>query len=292
VLIGILVAAALVGGASGAALVWSHPALDPSSPRTALPAARAVEHELRRDGVVARVLRSRLDPKAATGLLLTIGLVVAALLGILVVQVRSGIGIVSIDRSINRWADAHATSLSDDVLHAVTNLGSTVGVVVVGLVVTWFAGRGRFGTRNVFRYLLVIIAGQWIVTQLIKLGVDRTRPVLGITAGLDGSFPSGHSAAAAATYTACALVLGIGRSRQAQAALTGAAVGIAFAVATSRVLLGLHWFSDVIGGLALGWAWFALVSLAFGGRLLRFGTPIEVAERHEELVDSATLETD
>ena len=37
------------------------------------------------------------------------------------------------------------------------------------------------------------------------------------------------------------------------------------------MLLDVHWLTDVIGGLALGWAWFALCAIAFGGRLLRFG---------------------
>jgi membrane-associated phospholipid phosphatase len=46
------------------------------------------------------------------------------------------------------------------------------------------------------------------------------------------------------------------------------AIGIAVAVAASRVLLDLHWLSDVVGGLALGWAWFALCAVVFGGRLL------------------------
>ena len=190
-LIGILVTVALVGGACGAALVWRYPALDPSSPA---PPCRphAGRTRDRRDGVVARVLRSRLDPKAATGLLLTVGLFVAALLGILVFQVRAGIGIVSIDRSIDRWADAHATSTSDDVLRVVTYLGSTVVVIVVGVVVGFVGRRRGAGTRNVYLYLLLVIGGQWVVTQLIKLGVGRTRPVLGIAAGLDGSFPSGH----------------------------------------------------------------------------------------------------
>jgi undecaprenyl-diphosphatase len=157
----------------------------------------------------------------------------------------------------------------------------------VGLVVA-FLERRRLANRagpkgNVFLYLAIVIGGQWVIAQLIKLGVGRTRPILGIAAGLDGSFPSGHSASASATYAACALVIGMSRSRRAQTLLTGAAVAIAVAVASSRVLLGLHWFSDVLGGLALGWAWFALVSLAFGGRLLRFGAPVELAERHETL---------
>jgi membrane-associated phospholipid phosphatase len=39
----------------------------------------------------------------------------------------------------------------------------------------------------------------------------------------------------------------------------------------------VHWVSDVVAGLALGWGWFALCAIAFGGRLLRFGAPAEEA---------------
>ena len=53
----------------------------------------------------------------------------------------------------------------------------------------------------------------------------------------------------------------------------GAAVGIA----TTRVLLDVHWLSDVVAGLALGWAGFAVCVIAFGGRLLRFGAAAEAA---------------
>ena len=59
--------------------------------------------------------------------------------------------------------------------------------------------------------------------------------------------------------------------------LTGLAAGIAVAVAASRVLLDVHWLTDVIAGLALGWAWFAVCAIAFGGRLLRFGAAAAVA---------------
>ena len=39
------------------------------------------------------------------------------------------------------------------------------------------------------------------------------------------------------------------------------------AIAATRVLLGVHWLSDVVAGLALGWAWFAVCAIAFDRRV-------------------------
>ena len=114
----------------------------------------------------------------------------------------------------------------------------------------------------------------------MKQLTDRVRPTFNPAAATLGpSFPSGHSATAAAFYATAALLLGRRRGRPTRAVLTGLAAGLAVAVAASRVLLDVHWLTDVIAGLALGWGWFALCAIAFGGRILRFGAAAETAAR-------------
>jgi membrane-associated phospholipid phosphatase len=141
-------------------------------------------------------------------------------------------------------------------------------------VIEWFRVRNPW----VPVFLLVVTLGDTLVTSTIKELIDRARPTIDpVAATLGPSFPSGHSSTAAAFYAALALLAGRRRSASAKAVLVGVAVGIAAAVASSRVLLDLHWVSDVIAGLALGWGWFAVCTIAFGGWMLKLGAPVEQA---------------
>ena len=129
-------------------------------------------------------------------------------------------------------------------------------------------------------FLLTVVVGDKLLTETIKHLVDRVRPDLNpVAATLGPSFPSGHSSTAAAFWAAAALVVGRWCGPRLRAALVGVAVGIAVGVAASRVLLDVHWLTDVIAGLALGWAWFAACAVAFGGRVLRFGAAAQTAAR-------------
>ena len=122
-----------------------------------------------------------------------------------------------------------------------------------------------------------------MLVNSIKQLLDRARPTFNPAAATLGpSFPSGHSATAAALYASVALVLARRRSPRVRALLAAAAGGIAVAVACSRVMLDVHWLSDVIAGLAFGWVWFSLCAIAFGGRFLRFGAPVEKATQVAE----------
>ena len=169
-----------------------------------------------------------------------------------------------------------------------TQLGETWFVVVAGLLVALVEWR-RGSSRLVAPFLVLVVVGDKLLTTGIKELADRARPTLNpIAETLGPSFPSGHSSTAAAFFAAAALVLGAGRRRRPRAVIVGAAVGLAVAVAASRVLLDVHWLSDVLAGLALGWAWFALCAVAVGGRLLRFGA---TAERIESGVEASAAGT-
>jgi len=278
----VLIAIALAAACASSLAAWRYPRLSVDSPAPAFEAARKAGEVIAERRSLRSRLGPRLDPHAATGLALTLALLMTVGggvgLGALAYLERTNAHLNRLDRSVGSWGYHHSSAVSKHGLRLVTQFGAFTTIVVLCLVVAAFE---TFRTRSawILPFLAVVLGGEEVLTISIKDLANRTRPSFDPAAvsGLGPSFPSGHSATAAACYAAVALLLARRRGHAARAVFTGLAVGIAVAVAASRVLLDVHWLSDVIAGLLLGWAWFAASAIAFGGRLLRFGAPAEAA---------------
>ena len=196
-------------------------------------------------------------------------------IAVLLFMVHHDAGLARYDQRAAQWSADHATAGSTRFLRDVTALGATY----VAIAITLAAGvvvYTRTRAKAVFGFLVIVVLGQAIATNLVKVIVDRARPDIHRLVGVSGpSFPSGHAATAAATFAAIALLAGRGRSRSTRTALAAAAGGAAAAVATSRVLLGVHWLTDVLAGLAMGWAWCAIGAIAVGDRLPSATPPVK-----------------
>jgi membrane-associated phospholipid phosphatase len=241
----------------------------------------AVAEEVRELTPVRRFVRNRFDAEALAGLALTLAFAALVLCGVIVsvlaLLVRRNELVSGIDSSAADWAHRNTGDATRRALEAVTWMASTTGAICIttaAAAAEWVRVRSRW----IPLFLVVATIGDSLATNLVKGIVDRARPTLDPAAATLGpSFPSGHASMAAAMLASIALLAGRRRSARARALLAGLAVGLAVAVACSRMLLDLHWVSDVVAGLAFGWGWFAICAAAFGGWLLRLGAPVEQA---------------
>jgi membrane-associated phospholipid phosphatase len=225
-------------------------------------------------------------PAAAAALFLCVALLVSVLSWILVgglaFLVRTYEPLRDLDSSVADWGSGHATEISTAALEAITLLGETH--VAAGLAAVVLLAEAVRGLRlRVVVFLVAVIVGNNLITSLVKNLMDRARPELApIAHTLGPSFPSGHSSTAAAFYAAAAVVLARRRSHAAFTLFTSLAVAIAVAVACTRVLLDVHWFSDVVAGLALGWAWLTLCAVVLGDELQTRGRSREQSDLRRE----------
>jgi undecaprenyl-diphosphatase len=266
------VAAALVAFVISASRKIHIDPVDPAVPE------QAVRRSLWRHPRIARFLRERLDRRSAGGFLLTVSIVVlfvvAVFIGVVLDMIDNHSGLAAADQSIASWGSRHSDTTTARAMKWITQLGSTP-VITLALLGTATADYLRRRSREVFAFVAAVGIGELVLNNLLKIIVHRERPsVLRLVNAHGYSFPSGHTVAATSGWLAVALVLGRDKSRLTRALLAAGAMLIAFAVATSRALLGVHWLSDVIAGIVIGAGWFTIVAVIFGGRAQRLGDPV------------------
>ncbi len=210
----------------------------------------------------------RLRPGQARGLSLTGGFAVLALagwaFGAVTQDVVAGDEAARLDRPVLDWFVAHRETWLDDVLNAVTDLGSSAIVVPVALGVGMALWRRRDSLQPLL-FLAATYAGAELLLQAIKHLTTRPRPPAGLAvAHLSGyAFPSGHATLAVAMWGAIAVVAVPASSSWRLRVIAGAGViTLALVIGATRLYLGAHWLTDVLAGWALGATWLTIVHLA------------------------------
>jgi undecaprenyl-diphosphatase len=192
---------------------------------------------------------------------------VAAIVGLAAIWLAMLIwGAGSLDRQIYEalYAGHRPTLLA--AARFFTALGEPTVLIAAGLLVAawlWWRSRGRLALA----LMLVILGGRGL-SEAQKYWIARVRPAVEphLVIVKTSSFPSGHATSSMIFYLALALALTAG-TRWHRVTAAGAVL-LSLLIGTSRVMLGVHWPSDVIGGWAFGLLW-VLLTLRLAQRLFR-----------------------
>jgi len=184
------------------------------------------------------------------GLHLTIGFLVSALalwilLGI-TKDVRHNDPITQLDSTLLDWMQ---------IFRALSALGSPLVMMTVAVGVAVFLVISK--QRLMLEGWLLAVGGGLLLNNVVKNAIHRPRPHAAAGLYQGWSFPSGHAMGSLIVFGMLAylLILLGPRNRRAQVAIVGGATLLILAIGLSRLYLGAHYFSDVVGGYAAGMLW-------------------------------------
>ena len=190
---------------------------------------------------------------------LVLGLAVFVLLGWGVGELWTSI-VGSVELNAVRDVAAHRTEVLTDVVRVITWAGSAFLLVPLALIAC--LAFARAGLRREALAVVLSLGGAMLISNWVKLLVSRPRPpVEHLQAVTGSSFPSGHTTQASAFWFSLVFAMpAAGASPKLTRVAAGLALPIVFAVAASRVYLGVHYPSDAIAGMLLGTGWATYVS--------------------------------
>jgi undecaprenyl-diphosphatase len=187
-----------------------------------------------------------------------------------------------VDDAVLHWIAAHQVPWLVDTMAELTMLGTglvVTTIVAVSALFLWL-------TRHKYSAVLLLVAtlGGIALNNVLKAGFDRPRPQV-ITWGthvLTSSFPSGHAMSAAVVYgTIAYLAARLERRMWTRVLTLMMAAALIALIALSRMYLGVHYPSDVLAGVLVGFAWasFCMATLEGFQKLARRHVP---AAMHDE----------
>jgi membrane-associated phospholipid phosphatase len=180
-----------------------------------------------------------------------------ALFTLIAEDVLDGGGLISHDEAVLTWLVDHRSERLISAARLVSTAGGFVSLSIIGVataVVLW---------RRVVRVALalapllsLVLASAASTAAKALFNRDRPPVIVHATTVTLAAFPSGHATDASAFFLAASLTLSltIAHHRRSQVLLVSAGLFLAALVGVSRLVLGVHWLSDVVAGWALGTA--------------------------------------
>ncbi len=179
-----------------------------------------------------------------------------AVVGFLLLSFGYGGGpVLDLDRRVEAWVSGQMPSWAEWIGRVLTWVGGVVGVVlVVGAAVALLLRAGRRGESAL---LLAAALGVQVLVPVLKSIYGRSRPDAGSPIDLpsSASFPSGHAATGIAVFVTLALLVAAGARSRARLAVATALVLVGIGAGISRIVLNVHYVSDVLAGFCVGLAW-------------------------------------
>lgn len=211
----------------------------------------------------------RFDPTQRYGLRLTLFALAAILLAVpfsfLLLQVLGAGPITRVDQGVAE--SIHEWIRDSDVLIALSFFFSFLGIppwfyVTIGGSAYWMYRRGYWRVA-LFMVVTPLISG--VISTVVKVLVDRPRPVMEepITEAFGKSFPSGHAMTATVGYGTLLLAFFPFIPERWKPRAIAGYIALVVLISASRLGLGVHFLSDVLGGIFLGAAWLCVSVAVF-----------------------------
>jgi undecaprenyl-diphosphatase len=170
-------------------------------------------------------------------------------------DLADGGGLISHDQAVLRWFVNHRTDWMINTARFVSVAGGFASLLCLGVLLGLLLWRRGWHLGIAFASMISLLVA-FVAATVAKAIFGRPRPPITFheVHVASPAFPSGHTTNAAGFFLAAAFVLSITIAHQRRSRLVAFAIGIVCAalVGVSRLILAVHWLSDVIAGWALG----------------------------------------
>ncbi|MFA6797624.1 MAG: phosphatase PAP2 family protein [Candidatus Paceibacterota bacterium] len=165
-----------------------------------------------------------------------------------------------LDRTIQVFSNTIHSPFIDQIMISITKIGNTYESLLIFIFFSLFLISKK---KKLSSYFFTIITSLGIIIpEIIKLTIKRIRPVSDLLAETGYSFPSGHATISTIFLISSFLIIAPNIKDQFSRYVFIICTTLIFPlIALSRIFLSVHWFSDVLGGILLGFMCYLLTSI-------------------------------